>query len=400
MFTENLTTNSITVVIPTYWTWPSSASRRPETASYDHPTPLDGDSTLPRLLDDLCEQRGLASRVLVLTGLAHPELGQAVADHMHTLLEPYRDRLDIHVCDAPTWARLEATLELSGLPTEGLHLGSYSGIRNLQLLVPHILGAQVIVALDDDESIEPDYVERALAFVGKTINGQRVLGLAGPYLQLDGSVLLHEPPPTGNLLRDKGRYINDAMRTLTSARGALVHSPMALGGNMVFHHDLFTRVPFDPGITRGEDIDYLINARLQGIGWWFDAELTILHLPPRHFETPLYQRMREDVFRFIYEREKLRLHGHAEPDWLDPYPGALLRGDLIEHALSALQEEATPDMVAHFGDPQTIVEQAQAHAAHSAPLYQRFVQEWGQRMTRIEQDAPLRYELFASIHRL
>ena len=397
---KNSTANGTTVVIPTYWTWPSSESRRPETASYDHPTPLDGASTLPRLLDDLCGQRGPTFRVLVLTGLAHPELGQAVADHVHRLLAPYHDRLDIYACDAPTWVRLKAILESSGLPTEGLFLGSYSGIRNLQLLVPHIMGAQVIVALDDDESIEPDYVKRALAFVGKEINGQRVLGLAGPYLQPDGSVLLPEPPPTGNLLRDKGRYINDAMRALTNARGALVHSPMALGGNMVFHRDLFTHVPFDPGITRGEDIDYLINARLQDILWWFDAELTILHLPPKHYDTPIYQRMREDVFRFIYEHEKLRLHGHVAPDWLDPYPGALLQGNLIEHALSALQAEATPALVAHFGDPRTIVEQAQAHAAHDAPRYQRFVQEWGQLMTRIEQDAPLRCELAASIHRL
>jgi hypothetical protein len=389
-----------TIIIPTYWTWSGSENHRPETASYDHPTPLDGDSTLPRLLADLCEQRGPAFRILLLTGLTHPALGGAVADHVHALLEPYRERLAICVCDAATWARLEMILGLSRVQADGLHLGSYSGVRNLQLLLPHILGARVVVALDDDERVGPDYVSRALAFVGKTINGQRVLGLAGPYLQPDGGILLQEPPPTGNLFHDKAHYINNAMRSLSKAGESLVPSPMALGGNMVFHHDLFIRVAFDPGITRGEDIDYLINARLQGIGWWFDAHLTILHLPPRQHEASPYQRMREDVFRFIYEREKLRLHGQALPDWLDPYPGVLLRDDLIEQALSALQGVAAPEQVECFGDPQTIVEQAITHAAHTAPRCQEFQQEWGQLMDRVERDASLRHELAASILRM
>ena len=240
-------------------------------------------------------------------------------------------------------------------------------------------------------------MKQALAFVGKAVKGQRVLGLAGPYLQSDGNILLHEPPQTGNIFHDKAHHINDAMRILTKAGSSLVPSPMALGGNMVFHHDLFTHVPFDPGITRGEDIDYLINARLQGIGWWFDANLTIRHLPPHHNATPRYQQMREDVFRFIYEREKLRRHGHTQPDWLNPYPGVLLGSDLIEQALSALQAEATPDMVARFGTPQTIIAQAQDHAAHHAPLYQHFREKWEELMILIEQDAPLRHELAASI---
>jgi len=387
------------IVIPVYWTWPSTAHTRPakspkgEAASFDHPTPLDGESTLPPLLDDLCEQRQKDFRVLILTGLAHPDLGQPTAEHMRALVEPYHQRLDIRVCDAPSYARLQSVLKLSTPQAEMLHLESYSGVRNLQLLVPHILGARLIVALDDDERVQPDYVERARLFIGKNINGQTVLGLAGPYLQPDGSVLIHEPPASGNPFRDKARSINAAMRMLTRSKEGLVPSPMALGGNMVFHHDLFTRACFDPGITRGEDIDYLINARLQGIPWWFDAGLTILHLPPRHYDSPAYQRMREDVFRFVYEREKLRLHGHARPDWLEPYPGALLGDDLIENAQAALQAEAVPDLVERFGDPQAIIAHAQAHAARNLPRYDSFLQEWGELMTRIEQDASLRRDL-------
>jgi len=389
--------NNIIVIIPTYWTWPSNEKGRPETAAYDHPTPLDGESTLPRLLDDLSQQRGPAFTTLVLTGLAHPDLGPAAAAHMSRLLEPYQDRLDYKVCDASAWDGMQIALESASLPIDGLHLGSYGGIRNLQLLVPHILEADVIVALDDDESVQPDYVARALAYVGQMVNGERVLGLAGPYLQPDGSVLLPEPPPTGNPLRDKGRYINQAMRMLTAGQGELLPAPMALGGNMVFHRQLFTRVPFDPGITRGEDIDYLINARLGGIPWWFDPGLTILHLPPRHYDTPLYQRLREDVFRFIYEREKLRLYGYQRPAWLEPYPGALLGDDMVGAALSALQAEASPELVARFGEPDAILAAAQAHATRHASRYAIFAQRWAGLTSRIAQEEPLRRTLAGAI---
>ncbi len=385
------------VIIPTYWTWPSGESDRPETAAYDHPTPLDGDSTLPRLLDDLSQQRDPDFTTLVLTGLAHPDLGPAAAEHMRRLLRPYRDRLNLRVCDAPAWDGMQETLRAASLPADGLHLGSYGGIRNLQLLVPHILEAQVVIALDDDESVQPDYVERAQAYVGQTVDGERVLGLAGPYLQPDGSVLLPEFASTGNPLRDKGRFINQAMRMLTAGEGGLRPAPMALGGNMVFHRDLFTRVPFDPGITRGEDIDYLINARLDGIQWWFDPALTILHLPPHHYDTPIYQRLREDVFRFIYEREKLQLHGYDRPDWLEPYPGALLGDDLPEAALSALQAEATPELVARFGEPEAILAAAQEHALRHAPRYGAFAQGWAGLMSRVERDEALRRTLAGKI---
>jgi hypothetical protein len=383
----------ITIVIPTYWTWPTVDRTGLDVASYDHPTPLGGDSTLPRLLDDLCMQRFKSFNVMILTGLSHPDLGQAVSAHMSQLLAPYRSRLDIFSFDGPAWTRLKSVMENEMLPTIGFHLGSYSGIRNLQLLIPHVWGAKVIIALDDDERVEPDYLDKALVHIGKNVNSHRVLGLAGPYLQADGSAYLNLPALSGNIFVDKGYYINKAMSGLMSAKESPVMSPLALGGNMIFHHDCFTRVPFDPGITRGEDIDYLINARLHGIEWWFDANLTILHLPPKHYETPLYRRMREDVFRFIYEQEKLHLFGFNEPAWLEPYPGAFLKENLIQQARAALESERTPDLAALLGEPEEIIEQAKIHAMRHVQSYKPFVQAWGQMMDRIEQETSLRRAL-------
>lgn len=394
------------IVIPTYWTWPSAEGHglaRPDrltTAAYDHPTPVSSDSTLPPLLEDLCNQRVEGLRALVLVGLVHADLAAAASEHMRELLGPYRERLDLRLCDAAAVEKLSERLRPGKLQNELFHLFSYAGIRNLQLLVPHILGAEVVVALDDDERVEPDYMERALKHAGQAVGGERVLGLAGPYLQPQGGVLLNEKPATGNVLRDKARHINAAMRMLTAKQDGLVPSPMALGGNMVFHRDLFSRVCFDPGITRGEDTDYLINARLQSIRWWFDPELTILHLPPRHLETPAYQRTRQDVLRFIYEREKLRLHGEVRPAWLEPYPGAMLGEDLEEQALSALENEATPEMIEVFGDPQAVVEEAREHVRRNAVGYPAYAEAWRELMSRVEKEAELRAAAAAAFARV
>ena len=378
------------IVIPTYWTWPSTEDQRPALAAYDHPTPLDSDSTLPPLLEDLAAQVTQGFRVLVLAGLAHPDLGPAVSHHMRRLLGPYRSHLDMRLCDSNVLEGLRDVIRPTVLQSELIHLGSYAGIRNLQLLVPYILGAEAVIALDDDERVKPDYVERALGHLGADLGGQRVLGIAGPYLQRDGSVLLSEPTQTGNVFHDKPRYINAAMQSLTMRAEGLVPSPMALGGNMLFHRELIRSVCFDPGITRGEDIDYLINAHLEGIPWWFDPQLTILHLPPRHLETPPYQRTREDVLRFIYEREKLRLHGEQGPTWLEPYPGAMLGQDVEAHALAALQRDATPELVERLGNPARVITEAHDHAARYASRYAAYLAAWRDLMSGLDEDFAVR----------
>jgi hypothetical protein len=388
------------IIIPTYWTWPSTQGQRSELSAYDHPTPLDRESTLPALLEDLTVQAAQRFRVLVLVGLAHPDLGPAVSDHVRALLDPFRSRLDLRLCDSTAIEHLYDALGPTEPKSELLHLGSYAGIRNLQLLVPDILGAEAVIALDDDERVEANYVERALAHLGEMAGENRVLGIAGPYLQPEGGMLLKEQPPSGNAFRDKARCINAAMLGLMKGGDRLVASPMALGGNMVFHRALFRNVCFDPGITRGEDIDYLINARLQGIQWWFDPKMTILHVPPRHLETPAYQRTREDVFRFIYEREKLRLHGEHAPEWLQPYPGAMLGRDLRAQALAALQYDATPELIQRLGTPEAIVAQAQEHAEKAARRYSDYVGAWRELTLALERDSAMRQSAATAFPRL
>jgi hypothetical protein len=385
------------IVMPTYWTWPSSAAARLESGSFDHPTPLDGESTLPRLLQDLSGQSAQDFRLLILVGTAHPSLGTRAAAHVSDLLRPYQDRLSSLVMDWTRLERLQSVLSDHGLTTAGLGLESYAGIRNLQLLVPHILGAEAVVALDDDERVETDYLQRAISQFGPDARNPAVLGLAGPYRQPDGGVLLPARERTGNVFEDKAIYINQAMGGLMAGGEGLRPSPMALGGNMVFHASLLKQTPFDPGITRGEDIDYLINARMGGVTWWFDAGLSILHLPPHHYDSSPFQRLRQDVMRFMYERQKLHLFGWSQPDWLEPYPGALLGPDLEDQARQALERQGTPALWAEYGEPDSILQEASARAGQLAPQYAGFAADWQRMMERIESDQRLRGLLAAAL---
>ena len=396
--------SDVVIIIPTYWTWGSERPDGPVEVIYDHPTPLDGESTLPRLLESLTALKGPAFRVLILTAVTHPELEPAAADRVSGLVAPFRAHYPIAQA-----TEADAALIRQRHPdlAEHVRMYSYAGVRNLQLLLPHALGAEVIIALDDDEVVAPDYLQTALHFVGREHGGplagtgERVLGLAGFYLDAEGDVLLPERPRTGNIFLDKSAIMNEGTRALQAAPGRLVPTPVAFGGNMVFHRDLFTRVGFDPGITRGEDIDYLINAHLAGHRFWLDKELVITHLPPEVYGAHPYARLAQDVYRFVYEREKLRLAG-ANPA-IPPtggerggaYPGRFLRDGVAEQALAALQAEATPEAVARFGSPETIVAQAQRHAGESAPRYFAFAQAWPDLMAAVGQDAELRERLLA-----
>jgi GT2 family glycosyltransferase len=384
---------NVVIVIPTYWTWGSARADGPVQTVYDHPTPLNGESTLPRLLESLTALRGPEFSVLILTAATHPELEQAVAGRVAGLIAPFR-------ADYPIAQATEADAVFIRHRHPGLaghvQMCGYAGVRNLQLLLPHALGAEVIVALDDDEVVAPDYLQTALHFVGREHEGERVLGLAGFYLDAGGDVMQPERSRTGNIFMDKSAIMNEGTRALQAAPGRLVPTPVAFGGNTVFHRDLFTRVGFDPGITRGEDIDHLINAHLLGFKFWLDKQLVITHLPPdapdSSHSAPTFSKLHQDVLRFVYEREKLRLAGVA-PALFDPYPGRFLRDDVEEQALGALRAQATPEATARFGPPETIVAQARRHAIESAPRYLEFAQAWPRLIEAVGRDAELRERL-------
>ena len=100
------------------------------------------------------------------------------------------------------------------------------------------------------------------------------------------------------------------------------------------------KIPFDKRITRGEDIDFLLNLRISGITFYLDRQLSIKHLPPKS-SRPAWKKVREDALRFLYERKKVMDHPALSIEKLEPYPAVFLGSDLEELWLwAACQENA------------------------------------------------------------
>jgi CRP-like cAMP-binding protein len=115
-------------------------------------------------------------------------------------------------------------------------------------------------------------------------------------------------------------------------------TPFAFGGCMVLHRSLFRTVPFDPRITRGEDTDYVLDARMFGFQFFLDNQLYVQHRPPSEYH-PTWQRFREDIFRLLYSRAKIQGQSRevnmtvVQAEDLDPYPGEFLKDTLDDKIL-------------------------------------------------------------------
>ncbi len=360
------------IVVPTYWTF-EEGKPSPEKVSYDHPTPLNSEGTLTRLLESLTGLETASFGVLVITATTDPGLETAAEERVESIIASFRDRLPIAQFAGTELRLLQKSLARRRFAKEALSLQGYGNVRNLQLVAAQILEVPVIIGLDDDEVVtDREFLRKALEFVGGSIEGEFVGGVGGFYLNEAGEKL---PPRERenarggtSLFARKAEIMKAAVEELERKPGRLVETNFVYGGNMVIHQELFRKVPFDPFIPRGEDIDYVINTRLAGYRFFFDKELSIVHLPP-----PTRNQLREDVVRFIYEREKLNAAYEVpgltplSPESLDPYPGAFLRDELEEEALVALREQ---------GFPAEVVEYAKRYAREMVPRFFEFWREW------------------------
>ena len=79
------------ITVPTYWTFPEGKGGR-ERVSYDHPTPLDREGTLVRLLESLRGLRGADFGVFVIAATAAPELEAAAEGKVEEFISPSGER--------------------------------------------------------------------------------------------------------------------------------------------------------------------------------------------------------------------------------------------------------------------------------------------------------------------
>jgi len=330
-----------TLVIPTYWTVaPHQLSlKQKPIAVYDHPTFMTESGTLPRLLrslEKLCIRGVDVPSIVVLVAVTHQELEREAKERTESILREHKHRLNIVSISSSDLDFLVSRLKKRALSKFAvfLNLIGYSNVRNIGLVISQILGSEAVIFLDDDEVVtDEEFFKKCTEFVGKKYKGKIIGGVTGFYIGSSGSYWLKDDArewwKTG---WRKRRKMNEAFKIIEGG-ARLKETPFAFGGNMVLHKRLFEKVPFDPYILRGEDMDMLVNAIMYDFAFLLDNQLWVLHFPEylaRH-----WSEMRQDVYRFAYMQRKLQYQKHKngvtplQTKSLEPYPGYFLRRNII-----------------------------------------------------------------------
>jgi hypothetical protein len=345
-------TVTATMTIPSYWARESQSGWKEGDAVYDHPTPLDGEGTLSRALESVRILKDKDFQLVIIAVPTCEDIAPEVESRIAEIIKSASPTAGVEMLlFGPSRLRLIHDLLIRDGKKEFvelLQLRGYSNVRNLCMFIPHVLGSDAAVLIDDDEVFEdPNFMSKAREFIGKSADGKSVDAVAGHYLQPDGDYHVKKPFRPWMEFWDQFERMNEAFDKIIGTELRLKETPFVFGGNMIIHRSLFTKVPFDPNVPRGEDIDFLINARMFGFPFFLDNQLSIKHLAPPKTH-PVWKRLREDIYRFVYERAKIESQKErermtrVEPEELDPYPGCFLKRDLdekIEKACKLLSEE-------------------------------------------------------------
>ena len=323
------------MVIPTYWGRDSETGWQMGDAIYDHPTPIDQEGTLARTLESLKIIKNKDFELIILVAVTTPELIEEAYQQAKKIIKKTCPSVKTYLIgDNQLQAAKNIYQKESNINTDLLSLKGYSNVRNICLYTAYIMEADTAVLIDDDEVFEdPEFMDKTEEFIGGRLYGQTVDGVAGYYLNRKNEYyddVEIEPWMTfWNRFGSKTR----AFDKIIGSEPRLKKTPFAFGGLMVIHRNLFSIVPFDPEMTRGEDIDYLINAKMFGFNFFLDNKLAIKHLPPRKHHA-VWKRLRQDIYRFFYEKAKIESQEERpnmieiEPEDFDPYPGEFMKKDL------------------------------------------------------------------------
>lgn len=342
------------MVIPTYWARPLGQPWQEGDAVYDHPTAIDGPETLTRTLESMRILEDRDFKLVILVCPVAPELEQAATKRVEEVIRAVNLPIETYVFTPTDLKRIAALYSETDGRKDALELFSlrgYSNVRNMCLLCGVVLTADAVLLIDDDEIFElPDYVSRATEFIGKRVYGDTVHAIAGYYLNKDGQYYDDVEQQSWMAYWDRFKQKANAFDKYIGTSPRLKRTPFAFGGAMVLQKNLFTCVPFDPAITRGEDIDYVINSRMYGFSFFLDNTLSIKHLPEPK-KHPAWRSLREDIYRFVYEKAKIEgqfassnmLPVTAEE--FEPYPGNFLKEGLEDKIFRANVMLAVEEMV-------------------------------------------------------
>lgn len=332
------------MVIPTYWSRTSAVGWQPGDAIYDHPTPIDQEGTLARALESLHALQDKDFSLVVLACSTTPDLEAHVEARVREIVKAQDPPVETYVISHSHLGDMHSALKRAEADalTNVVSLTGYSNIRNMCLYIPYVLGAEAAVLIDDDEFFDdPSFMSKAVEFVGTRFMGQTIDGVAGYYMNAKGTYYDDVPDEIHWMTYwDRFGSKREAFDKIIPGEPRLKVTPFAFGGCMVIHRALFRTVPFDPRITRGEDTDYVLNARMFGFSFFLDNQLYVQHRPPGG-HSPTWRRFREDITRLLYSRAKIQGQTEevnmslVEAEDFDPYPGEFLKDTLDDKILKS-----------------------------------------------------------------
>ncbi len=293
------------IIIPSYWAQGNQPGALGERGVYDYTTPID--KPLPELelcLASLEQVRGIL-RVVVLV-VASPSCSDSARARVNSICRAHASLNPLVIGDQEAAHVEKAVARMAHHVTgETVSLRGYGAIKNMGLAVASVFGYDVAVFLDDDEVVlDPDFLVNAVYGLGSlTRQNLKILAKSGFFIDASGSPYAQGSDAWSEKYWTKADGFN---RLMEKARGPvrITRSNHMCGGCCALHAAAFTKIPFDPYITRGEDLDYLLNLRANGLDVWFDNAWCVRLQPPEEM-APMPSLFMQNVYRWFYEYRKL-----------------------------------------------------------------------------------------------
>ena len=293
------------VVIPSYWTEGPQPDGLGKPGVYDYATPIS--KPLPELetcLASLEQVRGVI-RVIVLV-VAPPACAESARARVNSICRAHPDLSLVVIGEQEATHVTNAVARMvKNVAGETVALRGYGAIKNLGLAVAGILGHDVVVFLDDDNvAIDADFLVNAVYGLGSlNRQGQHIGVKSGFFVDRDDSPYPRPTRAWSERYWSKAAEFNKVMERMQKAQ-RFSRSNHMCGGCCALHAEAFSRVPFDPYITRGEDLDYVFDLRANGLDVWCDNAWFVRNQPPAETASGPSLFM-QDTYRWLYEYRKL-----------------------------------------------------------------------------------------------
>jgi hypothetical protein len=243
--------------------------------------------------------------------------------------------------------------------------------------------------------LDADFLEKAAYGLGARLqDGTPLLAKSGIYVDEQGRWKRDEPPHWSDMFWRQNDAFNAAL-AIVMQPPRIQRAKMAFGGLMSLHKDMYCSVSFDPWVSRGEDMDYVINVRMHGGDVFIDDEWLAIHIPPEPVSEAI--RFRQDVYRFVYEHRKIEFAKsqvdlrQVTPKSMAPYPGEFIDSSVGWRAFmtSMLRAVARPEKGLYFQSALHAVGEASTYAREHCQHYFEFQRRWPMLMERIWDDVAL-----------